>query len=538
MPAVAVSLKLSITQLCLALLEIGKALSDVALQITSVQMPARPIGTQLRTNNNFSSFVMQGTSKPVAVIGAGPGGLAAAVALVEAGQTVIVVERGDEFVAGHARTLQYNFESSPLPWQTAKEEWLGPIEITRSLGIGGSTLYFQAVSYMPTDKVLNSWGLPLATIKKVEKEVTNFLRIAGDSQPAHPLNDGSRQLLAGAKKLGWRAEASKVAILSRSDNGRPACNHCGQCVFGCLPKDKSSADNTWYPRLLKNKNVRIIKNAQVKKILLLDKETVSGLLINDGEKHYEIEVKAVVVAAGVMETPYLLKSSSQALAPQGLGNDFVGKYLSGSLLYSLMVSLPGTTNGYAGVPIDIAVQQFLKEGILLCQGRNLGGITGPASLAKFYARHFGPVGLREWVQKHYGSLAVLAGFAEYQGGPTDGIQSTNKKFDIANSEKSISQIKKIMLLLQKWSLASGAKPLFTPDIVSEAPTGAMLRGTCKIAKTSEVGAVMPDGRLYGYKNLVVADASVLGSGIIAHPSLPVQVLGYYFGRQLAGRLAV
>lgn len=261
---------------------------------------------------------MQGTNKPVAIIGAGPGGLAAAVALAEVGQTVVVIERGDEFVASHARTNQYNFESSPLPWQTAKEEWLGPMEVTRSLGIGGSTLYFQAVSYMPTDKVLNSWGLPLAAVKKVEKDVTSFIRIAGVNQPPHSLNAGSRQLLVGAKKLGWRSEPSKVAILSRPVNGRPPCNHCGQCVFGCLPKDKSSADNTWYPRLLKMKNVRIIKNAQVKKILLLDRETVSGLLIDDGAQSYEIEVKAVVVAAGVMETPYLLKNSSQALAPQGL----------------------------------------------------------------------------------------------------------------------------------------------------------------------------------------------------------------------------
>lgn len=483
-------------------------------------------------------MAMHSADNPIAIVGAGPGGLAAAVVLAEAGHAVVVIERGDEFVAGNAKTAQFNYDSSPLPWPTGSDEWSGPIELNRSLGIGGSTLYFQAVSYMPADNVLTQWGLPLGEIKKAEREVIGFLNLAGVHQPLHPVNACSNQLLLGAKKLGWEANPATVAILSRPHNNRPACNHCGLCVFGCMPRDKSSANNTWYPRLLAHSRVRIIKNTQVKKIILSDGYTAKALQLDDGKQVYELPVKAVVLAAGVLETPYLLKNSSQTFAPNGLGNSFVGKYLSGSLLYSMMIDVAGATKGYAGVPVDIVVDQFLAQGIMLCQGRNLGGIAGPASLAKFYTRHYGPVGMREWVQKHYDSLAVIAGFAEFEGGELDGIyHSSQKRFSLAPTKESASRIKQIADLLQQWRTAAGAKILFAPTQDKALPTGAMLRGTCKLGKTAEAGAVMPDGRLYGYNNVIIADASVLSNGLIAHPSLPIQVLGYYFGQQLIKRLA-
>jgi choline dehydrogenase-like flavoprotein len=481
---------------------------------------------------------MKNNTNPIAIVGSGPGGLAAAVALAEQGHQVVVIERGRAFDPAQSKANQFNYESVPVPWPTIKQEWTGSIDPVAAIGIGGSTLYFQGISYMPSDSVLVKWGLRLNDLKKIENTVTNFLNLAGKTQPFHPVNPVSTKLLEGAKDLHWNASPATLAILSRPHEGRPACNQCGLCTFGCMPGDKSSANNTWLPRLMKTGFAQIIKGTEVKKIMLSDQRTAKSLLLDDGDRQYELPVKAVVLAAGVLETPYLLRNSKQQFAENGLGNNYVGRYLSGSLLYSMLVNFAGGTKGYAGVPIDIVVNQFLDEGIQLCQGRNLGGITGPTSLAKFYAKHYGPVGMREWVRNHYPSIAVIAGFAEFEGSKNDGLTHfPQKQFLLTPNEEGATKIKRIAKLLQIWNSASGGKALFVPTQEKTLPTGSMLRGTCKLGGSETEGAVKPDGGLYGYHNISIADASILGKGLIAHPSLPLQVLGFYFGQQLGNRLA-
>lgn len=302
------------------------------------------------------------------------------------------------------------------------------------------------------------------------------------------------------------------------------------CVFGCKPKDKGSVDNTWVPRALKTGNLEVISQAEVKRIVLKNEKEAGSVEYQKDGVFQSLSCSSVVVAAGSLESPYLLKNSRQKFAPNGIGNRHVGRNLLSSISLPMLVST-NQKNGHSGIPIDLLIEDFLDEGILLVQGRNLGGITGPVSLAKFYARNFGPVGLRQWMRRHYQSVAVLTGFIDSDSSFNFGINNEPRKgFSIEIGNESRIKLKRVQDMLLKWARSANAQVLAQPSVDNARISGAMLRGTCRIGDNPEESAVDTRGKLHGYKNIYISDASLLGGGVIAHPSYTIQVLGRYFGK--------
>lgn len=476
---------------------------------------------------------------PVAVVGAGAGGLPAATALAENGIDVLVFEQGKHVSPTSYPTDQFNYELLASPWLSTASEWAGPSPVQRGIGIGGSTLFFQAVSQMPSDKVLESWGVDVKQIHRHVAAVSEFIRISGDTQPEHPLNPVSQHLYDSAQQAGWRVRKAPVAILSKPHNGRPSCNYCGLCVYGCRPGDKSSVDQTWLPRASRTGRVQVITDAKVEFLELADSQQVKALKVTIQGKIRTVPVSAVVLAAGAMETPYLLKNSRQSTAPNGIGNQHVGRNLIGSIWHSLLLQFDqGLRGGYAGIPVDMIVEEFANRGILLCQGRNLAGITGPVSAAKFYTSTQGLLGVREWMRSYYPRLAGIGGYADSSVAYDDGIttQTQKKEFSKPLRDKDKALLKEMRKYLFQWSDHAKAKVLWESGSFRQPFVGAMYRGTCVLGQDPTNSAVGPTGLLHGYKNIAVCDASILGKGLIANPSLPIQVLSYYIGSQLAERL--
>lgn len=474
---------------------------------------------------------------PVVVIGAGAGGLPAAVALAESGIKVILLDRGKRFDYSQITTNQYDYELQPFPWVNHEVKWDGPVKLQGASGLGGSTLLFQAVSYLPPESVFEQWGLPGRTITQLGREISDFLQIAGEVQPPHQLNPVSNHLLHSARKIGWNARPAPVAILSEPHAGRPACVRCGLCVFGCRVGDKSSTDKTWLPRGETTGLVKVLTDTTAEFLELADDgQRVKAVHVVSDGKRETINVSAVVLAAGAMETPYLLRTSVQKHAPDGLGNRNVGRYLTASIWQSLLVSVSGQTDGYDGIPIDIIVEEHRKKGILLCQGRNLAGIIGPVTAARFCARSQKGVGVREWMRKHYQTLAGLAGFAESTTSFDDGIiDFKNRRFEMKLRQDDHDILAEIRSLLRDWAGSSEATVL--KELNSTPYSGSMLRGTCRIGPDPVDSVTTPEGLLRGYQNIVISDASVLGRGVITDPALSLQVLGYFFGSRLAERFS-
>lgn len=472
---------------------------------------------------------------PVVVVGAGAGGSAAAFALAEQGINVLLIERGSTFERESSNTTRYNYETLKTPWLNQSDEWSGPVPIQRALGLGGSTLLFQGVARFPID-VFVRWGMDKSALEASFRKVLSIVEVAGINAPNHPLNPVSSHLLNTCRELNWSAKEAPVAILSRPKVGRPACNYCGLCVFGCWPGDKNSADNTWLPLLKRHPNVKVLTHCKVDHIALSSPDTASSVLVTHNNKKQTIPVQAVVMASGALETPFILRKSQQTYASSGIGNDAVGHFLIDTVLNASLIRFPTLRQGHVGTPIDVLVDEFEPSGIALYQGRNLMGITGPTSLAKYYVRRYGYENVRLWMQNAYEQIAVLGSFIEGGGTVHDKIvtDQKNKIFELKQQPHQSSIQAQANTLLLRWASSSKSQIIERPA-KSGRFSGAMLRGSCAIGN-SPSSAVQVNGFLRGYHNIVVCDASLLGRGIIGDPSLSIQTLAYHIGRTLGHKL--
>ncbi len=472
--------------------------------------------------------------KPVVVIGSGAGGLPSATAIVEQGYDVVLIERGAAVSHSSSKINQYNFEVSPLPWPTHEHEWSGENQLQRVIALGGSTLRYQAVAHLPSQATVQKWGLDTKTFYKTAYEVKSFLAISGHNTPHHPLNRFSQHLFNTAQKLGWEVSPTQAAILSKPHSSRPACNHCGMCVFGCLPNDKTTTANSWLPRANKTGRLKILTDSKAIKLNLGNKSTCESVDIERQNRKERIPAQAIVLSAGALETPYLLKKSQQTLAPNGIGNKNIGRHLIETNIQSqILLGNNDIENAHAGIPIDLVVKQFEKEGVLLYQGRNLAGIVGPVSLAKYYALHEGPENIRRWMQSHYKRVGVIAAMMEVGGSRYDQIDFNKKSFSFNKTEREKQNEAFVSSLLKRWQKASGFKSLWQESFRYSQNSGAMLRGSCRMGKDPNKSAVNLSGKLHDYNNIFVSDASILNPGLIAHPSLTLQILGFSIGQSVA-----
>src|SRR5207249_7617021 len=124
---------------------------------------------------------------------------------------------------------------------------------------------------------------------------------------------------------------SRLSIITKNHNGRPACHYCGQCGRSCATGSNFSSPTVLLPPALKTGKLEIRTGAMAREVLVDREGRATGVSYIDKKTRKEVQVrgKVVVLAASACESARLLLNSKSPRHPNGLANSsgLVGKYL-------------------------------------------------------------------------------------------------------------------------------------------------------------------------------------------------------------------
>ncbi|KAI9266001.1 GMC oxidoreductase-domain-containing protein [Sporodiniella umbellata] len=251
----------------------------------------------------------------VIVIGSGAGGGVVASQLAEAGQSVLVIEKGKYF---HESKMQ----SSEIFGYSNMYEGGGPITSTNSSismvagsTFGGGTTINWCICLRPPPSLIRKWvnlGLSYFESPEYAQNMDKVLARIGASTDNITKSGSSEVLLKGCRNLGYHAEP-----LPQNSAGKK--HACGSCFAGCSAGVKNGTMNTWLRDAFAN-GAQFLDQSKVKRVLIEGGKAVGvECELRDG-KIVKIGAKCVVVSGGSLQSPGILLRS-------GLKNPMIGRHL-------------------------------------------------------------------------------------------------------------------------------------------------------------------------------------------------------------------
>lgn len=534
----------------------------------------------------------------VCIVGSGPGGGPLAMKLAQAGFKVVLLERGrryrrEEYLHSHkqgwevtttamqddeARVGQgeYSWPESDVLGDEHPElrsvsngkpinrlGKIGSVSVLRVLGLGGSTLHYQALAERlhphafkihSRDGVGVDWPVDYDTLAPYYKEAESILGVSGPRHeaplPAHPLSYATQWVKRASDSLGYAMEASNVAILSQPYQGRGPCKKTSGCVRGCPSGAKSSVDVTFIPAAEKTGNLRIEYHSHVYAVQTRPDGSADAVLYFDKDgKEQKQKAAVIVLSAGTAESSRLLLNSQTAQFPDGLANSsgWVGRGVmqSMSVIHGLLAEEPlGSYRGLAG---DSILRDFMDSdpandfarGYHMEVSQAGGDMLGPNSYAGRLAPRWGRKG-KDWMRSNFGNYVGLVAAGEQLPNPDNRIQLcpvVKDRFGLPVSrirlrfgENDINMMKGMRRRMLEFRGAlpahSVVEEIYAYDMAYGGPE---LRGGCRMGLDAAASVVNSFGQCHDVPNLFVMDASVFPSGGTGLPSLTIEALSLRAG---------
>lgn len=530
------------------------------------------------------------------VVGAGAGGAAAAWRLTQHGLRVLVLEAGPRFEPSQDYRLHRpDWEIGGFPhkagsvgrvlfaelqrldpqhddlrsWsrvagrhnKTARREPSGP-GYHHVRGVGGSTLHFTgeahrlhpaAMRMRSAYGVAADWPISYAELEPYYMLAEQVIGVAGPAAtgerwrsgpyplPPHPLCKASAHLAQAGAKSGTTWVANPRAALSRSYDGRPPCNYCGNCSRGCPIGDKGSADVTFIRQAERTGRCEVRTGAMVVRLEIRD-GAISGVQYIRRGRGERVESPILVLAAGAVETPRLLLANRSSRFPDGTANGYgqVGRNLMETLHWVSTALTRESLRSFEGLPADAICWDFNRPdavpgvigGCRFTSSTQEAGLTGPISYATRVISGFGAA-LKQGVRDSFGRALTVGAIGEFlpnentritldatrdeYGLPLARIHGFLTGQDITRLRFMANRCRTILRevgseLVEEY----GSYDFFSAPHVT---------GTCRMGKDARQSVVNAYGRTHDIRNLYIADASVFPSaGGGEGPSLTIEAL--------------
>jgi choline dehydrogenase-like flavoprotein len=496
----------------------------------------------------------------VAIVGTGMGGAAFAwqVARLAPRLKVVCLERGGWLKPENMPASTDAWQSAGMgKWATSPnlrrlaggnphsadypiDDTHSPIKPLMWNGIGGSTISW--AGHFPRLKPADFADWPFSYFDLEPYYALNdaMLGVSGlPGDPAYPraCSPLSRPLSIGRmgeraasafNALGWHWWPAAAAILTDPRAGRGACNLCGPCLIGCVPRAKASTDVTYLPQAIAN-GVEVRDHATVIRIMT-EAGRASGIVYRDAMGH-ECEQRAsiVVVAGNGIGTARLLLAS-------GLGGEATGRYLMMHPVAYARGLFREELDGPKG-PVGAALYshefyglgfqvQVTRENALLAQALRLQpswGWTAQYQLTEEFRHSMVWMTVTNDAPEAGNRVSITGDAAE------DGLPMV--RMDYAVKAETSEMIAQAYERADEFFATAGAFRVIRAPLPPY--TGWHLLGTARMGSDPRTSVTDARGRVHGAQGLIIADGSVMPSAGAVNPGSTIGALALKFAADLA-----
>jgi choline dehydrogenase-like flavoprotein len=472
----------------------------------------------------------------VVVVGTGAGGGVVGTELAEAGRRVLFVEEG-----GYHATSSFNpylTESIPRLYRDASATVIlgkPPIPYVEGRCVGGSTVINGGMAYRPPERVLEDWqkrtGLSELGPKALEPLFDRVeRRVSAAPSLEGTVGGDSTLMMEGARRMGW-----KVSVNRRNQQ---ACVGANNCTLGCPTGAKQSTLVSYIPDA-QRAGAGLLTDVRVERILIEGGRAVGieghaiDPLTRRSTHRVTVRARAVVIACGAVQTPYLLLRHRAMKSSRMLGKNLLchpnAKVLS---VY------PFDVEAWKGVSQYAQIREFHDDGILMAEN-----FIPPGSLAA----HIPFAGEEAWELMQRYNQMVLSGVLVEDS--TTGVVSRSllgmpeARYDVTaldharfiRGAKLLAEMhfemgaEKVLLPFSSHPVATSVDDLRRLDerTVSRSELELFtvhLMGTARIGRTPEDSVVSPTGELWNLPGCYVADASLFPTAIGVNPQITIMAL--------------
>jgi len=496
--------------------------------------------------------VIQRTNWDACVIGSGPGGAVAAATLANAGWRVVLIERG-RFQP--VETMSFGLLDMPLR--------LGRFELTKKARIvvhqgnvlGGGSIAWGAMAMKPPAFVFDEWAQLSGTTALTQKNLAPHYDYTGrvlSVTRQHPAHENRNNAIVRhiAATLGC---PDGLEVVHRYTEG---CRGIGLCTLGCGVDEKGTMANSFLPMALETGNLTVLTGCEA---LAFHGDRSGGLFgathllaasidPGSGERvsKFAISARHFVVAAGAIHSSALLLRTHDLQRQSECGRVCLQPHATVHALFDAPVTggFP-EGGGERSVPSSGVPAVYNFTGMLRDRGYGwFASALHPASLATATA-HLSPSDQLDLISRFHHTSSISITVRDDPDRSRIQMRNGRATLDYLESASDRRSLRRCLADVSRGLLAVGARRVFLPllnppgiEHVSDVDAvermdlsfdrvllyADHLSGGNPVGATSEQGVTDSNGRVFGSRNIHVADASLLPSACGVGPSWTIMAL--------------